>query len=326
MKKTIKNNLPFIIFLIVLYFLLSFKLPYYIDTSGGLIDLKDRYKIDNEYKIKGSINMTYVSEYRATPITFIMSKFNNNLDLYKRNDVMPSNVTEDEYNFYGEKSLKEGSDNAIITAYKKALKKYKIINDKEYVTYIFEDAKTNLKIKDQIIKIDGITINKKKDIYDIIKDKNVNDKINLTVINNKVEYNRYAYILDGKIIGIIVSSDRKIKTYPKIKSNFEDNEYGSSGGLLTTLSIYSKLLDYDITGGKKISGTGTIDEEGNVGEIDGVKYKLKGAVKEKADVFFAPSGDNYKEAIKIKNKYNYKIDVVEVKTFDDLVEYLKKRN
>ena len=78
MKKTIKNNLPFIIFLIVLYFLLSFKLPYYIDTSGGLIDLKDRYKIDNEYKIKGSINMTYVSEYRATPITFIMSKFNNN--------------------------------------------------------------------------------------------------------------------------------------------------------------------------------------------------------------------------------------------------------
>lgn len=326
MKKTIKNNLPFIIFLIVLYFLLSFKLPYYIDTSGGLIDLKDRYKIDNEYKIKGSINMTYVSEYRATPITFIMSKFNNNLDLYKRNDVMPSNVTEDEYNFYGEKSLKEGSDNAIITAYKKALKKYKIINDKEYVTYIFEDAKTNLKIKDQIIKIDGITINKKKDIYDIIKDKNVNDKINLTVINNKVEYNRYAYILDGKIIGIIVSSDRKIETYPKIKSNFKDNEYGSSGGLLTTLSIYSKLLDYDITGGKKISGTGTIDEEGNVGEIDGVKYKLKGAVKEKADVFFAPSGDNYKEAIKIKNKYNYKIDVVEVKTFDDLVEYLKKRN
>ena len=315
MKKAIKNNLPFIIFLIVLYFLLSFKLPYYIDTSGGLIDLKDRYKIDNEYKIKGSINMTYVSEYRATPITFIMSKFNNNSDLYKRNDVMPSNVTEDEYNFYGEKSLKEGSDNAIITAYKKALKKYKIINDKEYVTYIFEDAKTNLKIKDQIIKIDGITINKKKDIYDIIKDKNVNDKINLTVINNKVEYNRYAYILDGKIIGIIVSSDRKIETYPKIKSNFKDNEYGSSGGLLTTLSIYSKLLDYDITGGKKISGTGTIDEEGNVGEIDGVKYKLKGAVKEKADVFFTPSGDNYKEAIKIKNK-----------TFDDLVEYLKKRN
>ena len=154
--------------------------------------------------------MTYVSEYRATPITLIMSKFNNNLDLYKRNDVMPSNVTEDEYNFYGEKSLKEGSDNAIITAYKKALKKYKIINDKEYVTYIFEDAKTNLKIKDQIIKIDGITINKKKDIYDIIKDKNVNDKINLTVINNKVEYNRYAYILDGKIT-ISTAPVKKVK-------------------------------------------------------------------------------------------------------------------
>ena len=48
------------------------------------------------------------------------------------------------------------------------------------------------------------------------------------------------------------------------------------------LAIYKELIEEDITHGLKIVGTGTIDELGNVGEIDGVKYKILGAVKNKA--------------------------------------------
>ena len=36
---------------------------------------------------------------------------------------------------------------------------------------------------------------------------------------------------------------------------------------MLALSFYNSLIDEDITGGKKISGTGTIDLDGNVGEI-----------------------------------------------------------
>ena len=92
---------------------------------------------------------------------------------------------------------------------------------------------------------------------------------------------------------------------------------------MTALVIFNKLISYDITKGYKIAGTGTIDEDGTVGEIDGVKYKLKGAVKDKADVFLVPSG-NYEEAIKLKEKNNYKIKIIEVKTFEDAIYYLKK--
>ena len=55
-----------------------------------------------------------------------------------------------------------------------------------------------------------------------------------------------------------------------------------------------------------------------------VKYKLKGAVSKKADIFFAPSGSNYEEAMCLKKKYGYKIKVIEVKTIDDAISYLKK--
>ena len=63
---------------------------------------------------------------------------------------------------------------------------------------------------------------------------------------------------------------------------------------------------------------------GNVGEISGVKYKLAGAVKENSDIFLVPSGENYKEAIKEQKEHNYDIEIVEVKTFDEALDYLKK--
>lgn len=320
----IKNNITFIIFLVVTYFILSFELPYYIEAPGGLINLKDRYEIKDSYQVKGSINMTYVKEYKATLETMIISKLNKDLDIYKKNEVLPSNITEEENEFLGEMMLKEASSNAIINAYKKANKEYKIVEENLYVTYIYKEANTNLEIKDEIKSINGVKVNNKEEIYKIIKEKKINDKINIKVINDNKEYNRYAYILKDNIIGIIVTSDKNIITTPNIKINYKNNEYGSSGGLMTTLSIYSKLIDYDITKGYIISGTGTIDENGNVGEIDGVKYKLKGAVKEGAHIFLVPSKDNYEEAIKIKKENNYNIEIVEVKTFDDAINYLNK--
>ena len=88
------------------------------------------------------------------------------------------------------------------------------------------------------------------------------------------------------------------------------------------LLIYNKLVSYDITGGKRVVGTGTIDLKGNVGEIGGVKHKLMAASNRKADIVFVPK-DNYKEAKKIKDDKGYNFKLVGVSTFDEAVEYLE---
>ena len=92
---------------------------------------------------------------------------------------------------------------------------------------------------------------------------------------------------------------------------------------MLALTIYNKLTPEDITKGKKIVGTGTIDIKGNIGQISGIEYKLKGAVSQKADLFFAAHGKNYEEAINLKKKYNYKIPIIGVSTFDDALNYLE---
>ena len=87
------------------------------------------------------------------------------------------------------------------------------------------------------------------------------------------------------------------------------------------LEIYNELISEDITKGRKIVGTGTINMDGTVGSISGVEYKLKGAVKRHADIFFVPR-DNYEAAINLKNEKGYKIDIVLVDKFTDAIEYL----
>ena len=92
---------------------------------------------------------------------------------------------------------------------------------------------------------------------------------------------------------------------------------------MLTLAIYDKLTKGDLTNGLKIVGTGTISSDGTVGEIGGVKYKLNGAIKAKADLFLVPKGYNYKEALKEKEEHDYDIEIKAIGTFDEAVEYLE---
>ena len=64
--------------------------------------------------------------------------------------------------------------------------------------------------------------------------------------------------------------------------------------------------------------------EGNIGEIGGVKYKLMGAVKKKADIFIVPNGSNYDECIKLKKEKGYDIKIIGVDNFDEALEKLNK--
>ena len=88
------------------------------------------------------------------------------------------------------------------------------------------------------------------------------------------------------------------------------------------VSIYNAITEEDITRGLNIAGTGTIDINGNVGEIDGVKYKIMGAVKNDIDIVFVPSG-NYEEAMNTKKSNDYDIEIVSIDTFDDVINYLE---
>lgn len=320
-KKFIKKNYVYLIILIITGFIFHFPLPYYIDAPGGLIDVSERLEVEDGYKINGSLNLAYISEFKANIPTIIYALFNKDWEIVKKEDVVADNETIEENDYRNHLLLEEANQNAIMVAFDKANLEYEVNNRKVNIIYIYEQSDTDLKIGDEIIEVNGVKVSSKEEV---LKKINKSDTIKFKVINDGDIYERYAnkVMIDGnKLVGIMVCETKEVIPSKEVNINFKKSESGPSGGFMMSLSIYDLLTEDDLTKGSKIVGTGTIDEFGNVGVIGGVSHKIKAAVKAKADIFFVPT-ENYEEAKKTVLEDNLDIELVEVKHIDDAIEYL----
>lgn len=325
--KDIKRNYKFYTCLLLIMALFLIRFDYVIYTPGSLENLDDRIKVEPSYESKGSMNLTYVTSLPATIPNMILSLIIPNWDIESLDDMRVENESEKEIENRDKIYLKGTSYDAIIAAFKEANMDYEVTSVDVTITYVYNFAKSDLKVSDIIKTINGVKISKFDDIKKEIDKYEVGDKLKINVLrNNKIiECTSQLVEKDGnKVIGVALEELKNIKTNPKVEYIFKDNESGSSRGLMCALEIYNRITKYDITKGDIISGTGVIDENGNVGAIGGVKYKLKGAVNKHAKVFIVPS-DNYKEAIELKNKYNYDIEIIKADTLSNVIEKLKKR-
>lgn len=325
--KFLKENIIEIIIFIIVGFLGVCPLPYYIDMPGGLLNTKSRVDIENKTIQEGSYNLAYVSEMRATPALYLIALINPNWDIVKEKDMTLEGQSVEELYFYQKLLLQQVSANAKVIAYQKASKSVEISNQKLVVGYVLNEAKTDLKVGDIITKIDGNYVSSFSDIQKILDTKKVNDVVTFEINNDNTKINKKATLQESEgkaIIGIGILSNKDVITNPNCKLSFENKESGPSGGLMTALTIYDYLVDEDLTHGLTISGTGTIEDDGTVGSIGGVKYKLAGVVKKHADIFLVPAGENYEEAIKLQKEKKYDIKIVPIATFDEAIEYLEE--
>ncbi|GAA3617601.1 PDZ domain-containing protein [Kineosporia mesophila] len=111
------------------------------------------------------------------------------------------------------------------------------------------------------------------------------------------------------VLGIYITPDFDFPFDVKIQ--IEDIG-GPSAGTMFALGIIDKLTPGDLTNGKDIAGTGTMDADGTVGPIGGIRQKLVGAREAGAEYFLAPA-DNCNEVV---GHVPDGLQVVKVKTLD----------
>lgn len=323
-KKIAYEYRYFLFVCLITLIVISIQFPYYIKKDGGTINVMDRITIVDSYEKEGTLKMAYVAELRAT-IPSLVAAWLFNWDIVPLEEEVSSNETISDNDYRNKLLLNEANKSAIIAAYQTAAKNISITSVDYYVSYIDPNAKTSLKIGDKIKTINDIEINSLDDIKAIINSHKENDKIEIVVERKNKETTATAELYsydESIIIGVLLTADYDIKE--NITFHFKSSESGPSGGLMMSLAIYNCITKEDLIKKRNIVGTGTIDIDGTVGEISGVKYKLKSAVKDKADIFLVPSGENYEEAIREKNKHNYDIDIIEVNNLKEAIEYLKK--
>ena len=92
----------------------------------------------------------------------------------------------------------------------------------------------------------------------------------------------------GSLLGLSL----KISVDSQVDATFGLSDVGGpSAGMMFALGVVDEITPGALTGGKDISGTGTIDINGQVGPIGGIQQKMAGARKAGSTFFLAPTSN-----------------------------------
>lgn len=323
-KEFIVENYKFLIVWGIIIFLFFYEFPFVIYTPGGVVNLEERVEVSDGYDSEGSLNMSYVSLVKGTLPMILLSYIIPNWDLVNSSEITSEDESVSELLELERLYMRSSIDNATILAYQTAGKSIDITREVNNIVFISDEANTDLEIYDELLTADGKEIKTVDELREIVNSKNEGEVIEFTVNRNGSVKNCSAKIYDtsdGLKVGISFLTTYEYDTDPEITVETRSSESGSSGGLMLTLAIYNALVPEDITKGRTIVGTGTISLDGTVGAIDGVKYKILGAVKNDADIFLCPD-ENYEEALEVKEEFDLDIVIHSVATFSEALDYL----
>lgn len=96
-----------------------------------------------------------------------------------------------------------------------------------------------------------------------------------------------------------------------------ENTGGPSGGLVFSLGLIDLLTPIDILQGRKVAGTGTISNKGEIGAIGGVSEKILGAKQAGASLLFISRENCGELPAQVSG-----ISIVAITTIDEAVQYL----
>jgi PDZ domain-containing protein len=234
--------------------------------------------------------------------------------------------------------------NAIVSGLRAAGEKVNINYKGVFVYFVYPESKARgiLEVGDIITAVDGHPVHRSEELIEYLNaNKKAGDKAKLTFLRDGVEKTADIELMElgadnqtepgtPKKVGIGVRPENKMELdLPrKVKIKAEDIG-GPSAGMMFALEIYSQITPGDLTKGYKIAGTGTINLEGEVGQIGGIRHKIVAAHEQGAEIFFVPADvgehdTNAKDAADEAKKLGYNMKVVPVRTLQDAIDYLQK--
>lgn len=187
-------------------------------------------------------------------------------------------------------------------------------------------------INDVILKVGDKDVSRPDDLAEEIRKHQPGDTVTLTIDRHGREITKDVQLgdmpeelrekgEDDPIAFLGVTSVAQPAGDLKVEYNLTDVG-GPSAGLMFSLAVVDKLSPGELSGGRFVAGTGTIDGTGTVGPIGGITHKIHAATDAGAEVFLVPA-DNCREALTAGED---DVQLVEVDSLDDAIEDLDTIN
>ncbi|MET7918992.1 PDZ domain-containing protein [Streptomyces avermitilis] len=291
------------------------------------------------YATTGHLNMTTVrvtsADYRMNLVEAVYGWLAHDNRVVPHDTLYPDGKTEEQSTQENAEEFSQSQESAKVAA----LKELDIpVKSWVIVSTVLKDspAEGRLHAGDVIKAVDGTEVKAPDDVSKLVTKHKPGDDVAFTILPAKEQAaaeKSKAYVPRTKkvtittaksddtgapraIVGISAGTDH---TFPFTVDIKLADVGGPSAGLMFALGIVDKLTPDDLTGGKFVAGTGTIDDDGKVGPIGGIEMKTVGAREKGAQYFLTPK-DNCAAAAKDTPEG---LTLVKVNTIDDALDALK---
>ncbi|MEN8114119.1 MAG: PDZ domain-containing protein [Actinomycetota bacterium] len=310
------------------------KVPYYTLSPGPVYDTTDFIAVaDAQLDIDGEMFFLTVSLREANLFEYVAGRFSRKVDVAPRQNIRPEGVSPEDLRRENLARMNQSKADATFVALTKLGYEPTYIGTGALVIETVPDSAADgeLQPNDVIVGIDGTEVAFRSDVIDGLAGKEIGDPVSLTiertdVHSDEVETVDVELVLGPHVddpskpmIGILLDNNPPIIEFPVEVDIDNQNIGGPSAGMMFALEIMNQMTEEDLTGGRRIAGTGTIRQDGTVGPIGGITQKVHGAIDAGAAVVLIPAG-NYDDAVAAAGD---RVTVVRVETIDDALAYLE---
>ncbi len=278
------------------------------------------------YKYDGNLYQLTVRRDEANYFTYIWSKVDNSVDLYSREDILPKGVTPQQLSEISIQNMKTSENVAIAVALDYLNFDVETQGDGVLVVGILENSPVEGKLlkEDLIISINNDEINSTTEFIALLRTYEIGDVVSIGLIRKNLEMFIETELIEHvdyqnePMVGFLASTPNERFVFPITVDIETGNVGGPSAGLMMALNVYNSLTEEDLTKGIKVAGTGTIEIDGSVGPVGGVKQKVIAAKKANSSLILVPTA-NFDDA---KSYIDENTTIVAVDTFIEALDVI----
>ena len=327
-----KSRKAIVVFLIALMPIGLIKTEYYFMSPGPPYQWEIDYGNNENYTFEGNLFQLTVRRDEANVFVYLWSLINESYDLYPREVILPDGVTPQELSEISIQNMRTSENVAIAVALKNVGYEIESKGDGVAVVGLLEDSpvKDKLKKGDLINSINNTDIYSATEFISTLRTYSIGETVSIGLLREIDGIKEQIYIkttliehveYEGEpMVGFLATTVNERFDFPFEIDIKTGNVGGPSAGLMMALNVYNNLIPEDITNSKIIAGTGTIEIDGSVGPVGGIKQKIIAAKRAGAELILVPVA-NFEEAKQFETD---KTAIVAVDSFDEALAVISQ--
>lgn len=326
-RRFLRWALPALAILIVLLACVTFTLPYYAVAPGSARQVNDLIGVPAErtFPPRGKVLLATVALSRVTPVEAVQGWLDSETDVVPEKRILGP-VRRGRFNQLNLQAMDDSKQTAAVVA----LRRLGFSVAEEGKGALIEaveaasPARGRLSQGEVITAVDGRPTLLAENALEAIRSKQPGALVRLEVQGLRGSARVEEIVLGSRpdsragFLGVVLRTKERRFDYPFDVTIDSGAIGGPSAGLAFTLGVLDTLTAGELTGGKRVAVTGTIEIDGTVGDVGGVVQKTAAVRAAGAEFFLVPP----KEFEDAKAHAGRRLKIVSVANLDEALAAL----